>query len=384
MKRPMVLLMFLALLCALAACGGNPAAREIPHTPENSQSMEEIPDTPPGTGQPIPSQSSGAGEDSKILIAYFTWADNTVVEDPDNVDVDATTSASVLVPGNAAKLAAWIQQEVGGDLHSIVVEEPYSSDYDACLDRAADEKAANARPALASHVDHMEDYDIVFLGFPNWWYTLPMPVLTFVEEYDWSGKTVVPFVTHGTGGLSGTIRDLTAALPDDVTLLEPIGVYRPEVNDAQGTVQEWIAGLELELPQGDELPLQEDEDVTEHARRIRFSLEEGAEIIVRLNDNPAADALYGMLPQELSFEDFNSTEKIAYLAEAIPSDGAPDQCDPDVGSLCYYIPWGNLCFFYRDFRPSASLIPLGQVESGTEFLEQLDRAGNVAAETVEE
>ena len=126
-------------------------------------------------------------------------------------------------------------------------EEPYSSDYDECLDRAADEKADNARPALASHVDNIEDYDIVFLGFPNWWYTLPMPVLTFVEEYDWSGKTVAPFVTHGTGGLSGTIRDLTAALPEDVTILEPIGVYRPEVDDSQTAVQAWIAGLDLEV-----------------------------------------------------------------------------------------------------------------------------------------
>ena len=122
----------------------------------------------------------------------------------------------------------------------------------------------------------------------------------------------------------------------------------------------------------------------ENTRRIRFSLDDGTEIIVRLNDNPAAEALYEMLPLELSFEDFNSTEKIAYLTEEIPSDGSPDQCDPDIGSLCYYIPWGNLCFFYQDFRPSTSLIPLGQVESGTEFLERLDQAEIVAADTIEE
>ena len=151
------------------------------------------------------------------------------------------------VVGNTQFIAQAIQQEVGGDLHSIVVEEPYSSDYDECLDRAADEKADNARPALASHVDNMEDYDIVFLGFPNWWYTLPMPVLTFVEEYDWSGKTVVPFVTHGTGGLSSTIQDLTAALPEDVTILEPIGVYRPDVDDSQPAVQEWIENLDIDV-----------------------------------------------------------------------------------------------------------------------------------------
>lgn len=247
MKRPVALLMLLALLCSLTACGGNPTTQSGSDVPESSQNTEEITDAPLDTDPPASSRSSGETRDNNILIAYFTWADNTVVEDPSSVDVDATTSASVLAPGNAAKLASWIQQEVGGDLHSIVVEEPYSSDYDECLDRAADEKAENARPALASHVDNMEDYDIVFLGFPNWWYTLPMPVLTFVEEYDWSGKTVVPFVTHGTGGLSSTIRDLTVALPEDVTILDPIGVYRPEVDDSQPAVQEWIAGLDLEV-----------------------------------------------------------------------------------------------------------------------------------------
>jgi len=381
MKRPVALLVLLTLLCSLTACGGNPTSQSISDVPESSQNAEEIPDTPLNTDPPTVSQSSGETGNSNILIAYFTWADNTVVEDPSSVDVDATTSASVLAPGNTAKLASWIQQEVGSDLHSIVVEEPYSSDYDQCLDRAADEKAENARPALASHVDNMEDYDIVFLGFPNWWYTLPVPVLTFVEEYDWSGKTVVPFVTHGTGGLSSTIRDLTAALPEDVTILEPIGVYRPEVDASQSAVQEWIAGLDLELPQGGNGQTQKEETNTmESTRRIRFSLDDGSEIIVQLNDNPAAEALYEMLPLELSFEDFNSTEKIAYLTEEIPSDGSPDQRDPDVGSLCYYIPWGNLCFFYRDFRPSSSLIPLGQVESGAGLLEGLDRTAAVMVE----
>lgn len=241
MKKPMTFLLALGMLISLAACGGTTSGQGSSTPPADSQTTEDA-----SEGSREQPQNTDENE-SNILIAYFTWADNTVVEDPSSVDVDATTSASVLAPGNAAKLASWIRQEVGGDLHSIVVEEPYSSDYDECLDRAADEKAENARPALASHVDHMEDYDIVFLGFPNWWYTLPMPVLTFVEEYDWSGKTVVPFVTHGTGGLSGTIRDLTAALPEDVTILEPIGVYRPEVDDSQTAVQAWIAGLDLEV-----------------------------------------------------------------------------------------------------------------------------------------
>ena len=245
MKKPMTFLLVLGMLLSMAACGKSQAGQSLSTPPvESRTAASPSEESPEQSEQP---QNTDENESSNILVAYFTWADNTVVADPSSVDVDAATSASVLAPGNAAKLASWIQQEVGGDLHSIVVEEPYSSDYDECLDRAADEKADNARPALASYVDNMEDYDIVFLGFPNWWYTLPMPVLTFVEEYDWSGKTVVPFVTHGTGGLSSTIRDLTVALPEDVTILDPIGVYRPEVDDSQPAVQAWIAGLDLEV-----------------------------------------------------------------------------------------------------------------------------------------
>ena len=251
MKRWVSLVLSALLLFSLAACGDGDASGTPPaESYENMTSQTPSGTNRPDQSEPVSSQEPAGQEEaegSHILIAYFTWADNTVVEDPSSVDVDATTSASVLAPGNAAKLAAWIQEAVGGDLHSIVVEEPYSSDYDECLDRAAEEKADNARPALTTHVENMEDYDIVFLGFPNWWYTLPMPVLTFVEEYDWSGKTVVPFVTHGTGGLSSTIRDLTAALPEDTTILEPIGVYRPEVDTSQGSVQDWLAGLDLEF-----------------------------------------------------------------------------------------------------------------------------------------
>lgn len=249
MKKWIAILLAAATLLTTAGCGGQTsqeptAASENPPATDSQQTANQ----PETASSPIIAPTATPEQEAPhILIAYFTWADNTVVEDPSAVDVDATTSASVLAPGNAAKIADWIQQEVGGDLFSIVVSEPYSSDYDECLDRAADEKAANARPVLVSHVDGMENYNIVFLGFPNWWYTLPMAILSFVEEYDFSGKTIVPFCTHGTGGLASTIRDLTAVLPDDVTILDPIGVYRPEVDASRPAVQEWVAGLDLEI-----------------------------------------------------------------------------------------------------------------------------------------
>ena len=117
------------------------------------------------------------------------------------------------------------------------------------------------------------------------------------------------------------------------------------------------------------------------AKRIRFLVGED-EIVVRLEDNPAAESLYEMLPMELNFEDYNNTEKIAYSDETLTTDGAPDHCTPQRGDLCFYAPWGNLCFFYRDFRESPSLVPLGTVESGMEYLESLNTVASVTAEAV--
>ena len=95
---------------------------------------------------------------------------------------------------------------------------------------------------------------------------------------------------------------------------------------------------------------------------------DGQEIIVVLYDTPTAAALWERLPMELSFSDYNGTEKIAYPPNALPTEGEPDGCDPDAGDLCLYAPWGNLCIFYQDFRFSQSLIKLGHVESGMDIL----------------
>lgn len=223
-----------------------PEQNTAPQAPMQSQTPRPSQPTPTFTPTPTPTQSPQEPE-QKILIAYFTWADNTSVEDPSSVDptIDAPSSASILPPGDTARLAGWIQQEVGGDLHSILTEEPYSSDYDECLDRAIREHDGGTRPALSSSVSNMDDYDIVFLGYPNWWYSCPMAILTFIEENDLSGKTIIPFCAHGTGGLASSLRDIKAALPSDCTVLKEFDVYRADVRSAQSDVQAWLKDLDL-------------------------------------------------------------------------------------------------------------------------------------------
>lgn len=94
----------------------------------------------------------------------------------------------------------------------------------------------------------------------------------------------------------------------------------------------------------------------------------GQRFDVTLYDTPAANALYDMLPLELTFEDFNGIEKIAYMDNELPTDGEPQQFDPDVGDLCLYAPWGNLSIFYNDYSTSNGLISLGHIDSGIEII----------------
>ena len=186
-----------------------------------------------------------------------------------------------------------------------------------------------------------------------------MAIHSFIEEYDFAGKTVIPFVTHGTGGLASTIRDITAELPDS-EILEPIGVYRPEVDSSKPDVDAWLDSIGFEE--------KETEQVMENKERKLKIVVEDQEIGITLYDTPAANALYDMLPLELTFEDFNSVEKISYLEQSLTTEGEPDGCDPDTGDLCLYAPWGNLSIFYQDFRYSEGLVMLGHIDSGMDII----------------
>ena len=388
MKKWTAFLLSLCLLLGTAACGEQKNELLAVDTAYKAETAASS----PIASEPI--ETSEEQNENKILIAYFTWADNTTVTDEaaalqsalshyssigdrGNYDeADAISSASILAPGNTAKMAQWIHEYVGGDLFSITVTDQYPDNYDACMERAASEKAQNARPALSAQVNDFDSYDVIFLGLPNWWYTAPMAVLSFLESYDFSGKTVIPFCAHGTGGLSATVRDITRDLPDSVQVLEPLGIYRAEINQAQPIVANWLLSLGFQAKEVDSR-------METSERKLKLTVD-GREIVIELYDTPAANALYEMLPLELSFEDFNNIEKISYLQDALPTEGEPDGCDPDVGDFCLYAPWGNLSVFYQDFRYSDDLILLGHVDSGMELLAGQNEDFSVTLESVEE
>lgn len=218
MKKLLSILFALALVFSLAACSGESAA---PDTNSVAEQQTEAPSPSSGAvASPAASETAAEPEAGGILIAYFLWS------------------------GNTEQLAQIIQEETGGDLFEIAPGTPYTDNYDELLDIAQQEQAEGARPELANQVENWETYDVVFIGYPNWWSDAPMAVYTFLESYDFEGKTLIPFNTSSSGGFGRSLSGLEESAPG-ATILEGLAVTEGQLVDAQGEVSEWLTGLNL-------------------------------------------------------------------------------------------------------------------------------------------
>ena len=190
-------------------------------------------------------ESSEAAAQSSLLVAYFSYAENAALPD----DVDASASASIqpwnsALTGNTGVVADMIAQATGADLFSIRTVEQYPDTYDATIDQGQQEQSEGARPELATHLENLDSYDTIFLGFPNWWGDMPMAVYTFLDEVDLSGKTVIPFVTSGGSGFSNTISTIQEMEPQ-ATVQEGLSIGASSATGAQQQVESWLSELGL-------------------------------------------------------------------------------------------------------------------------------------------
>ncbi|WP_373154788.1 flavodoxin [Clostridium sp. AUH-JLR23] len=179
----------------------------------------------------------------KILIAYFSRVGNT--DFPENTD--ASSSASVIVEdqqliGNTEYMADVIVEQTGGDKFLIQTETPYPADYDTLVDQQQGERDQNSRPVLSSHVENFNEYDVIYLGFPNWWYGMPMPLYSFLEEYDFSDKTIIPFNTSGGSGFSDAVEEIKELCPQ-AKVLEGLTIHGDQVQDAKDEIVSWIDSI---------------------------------------------------------------------------------------------------------------------------------------------
>lgn len=222
MKKFALIILSAAMLISLAACSGN-----------GQSGGSNTTDTD------FPSISIN---EENVLIAYFS------VPETDGVDTVAGASRIVVdgeVLGNNQYVAQLIQQEIGGFLFRIETVQEYPGSHDDLLEFAYNEKSDNARPELATHIENFDKYDVIFLGYPNWNSDLPMPLYTFLEEYDFSSKTIIPFTVHGGSGFSRTIRTIQELQPSATVIEDGLSISRNSVSDAQSDVADWVAGLNI-------------------------------------------------------------------------------------------------------------------------------------------
>lgn len=141
--------------------------------------------------------------------------------------------------GNTRAIARQIHQKVGGDLVDLELVKPYSTNYKTCLDEAQKDQRIDARPALKTKIANMAEYDTVFIGYPNWWATIPMPIATLLDEYDFSGKTILPFCSHGGGRLGQSVTDI-AKLAPGARVKEALSVHYGGGSSLSGDIDAWL------------------------------------------------------------------------------------------------------------------------------------------------
>ena len=149
------------------------------------------------------------------------------------------------VLGNTEYMASIIQDTIGGDLFQIETVQQYPLDHDPLVDQAAEEQDAESRPELSAHLDNLEQYDTIILGYPNWWGDMPMAVYSFLEEYDFSGKTIIPYCPHGGSGFSGTVDTIAELQPNATVSDEGLAISRNDVADSASDVAAWAESLPI-------------------------------------------------------------------------------------------------------------------------------------------
>ena len=173
-----------------------------------------------------------------ILTVYFSVAENSVVDVASSASVTQWNGNAV---GTISVLANMIHDHVGGELYSIDTSVEYP--VDTLIDYAADEQEKNVRPKLINHIENFDQYDTIFIGYPTWWYDLPMVMYSFFDEYDFSGRTIILFNTHNGSRFSGTIQTIEQLEPNATVIENGFTVNERNAANSQSDIDKWLTEL---------------------------------------------------------------------------------------------------------------------------------------------
>ena len=217
MKKLFSLLVVLALLFTFAACSNNASHEDSSSVQQQSNMQNTVPDEEAGEANDA---STPTETGSKSLVVYFSWS------------------------GNTENVAKSIQSQTDSDIFEIIPATPYSDDYDTVLDSAQEEQQNNARPAISGSIENIENYDVIYVGFPNWWGDMPMILYTFFDTYDLSDKTVALFCTSGGSGLSNTVNEVKTLEPN-ATVTDGLHIRDNAADNPESAVGEWLNDIGL-------------------------------------------------------------------------------------------------------------------------------------------
>lgn len=229
MRKIFAIILVCIMLFALAACGNADSS------PEESPVSETNASEAPAAEEETSAEESASEETTEVisesetenteaaateLVVYFSWS------------------------GNTEAVAAEIQNQTGADSFRIVPVEPYTDDYDTLLDIAQEEQRNDVRPEISGSIENFDSYEVIYLGFPNWWGDMPMILYSFLDDYDLSGKTIVPFVTSGGSGFSNTISTIETMEPD-ANVLEGLSLGSSQAANPGSAVTDWLDKIGL-------------------------------------------------------------------------------------------------------------------------------------------
>lgn len=212
MKKICTMILFFTLLLPFAACSNTKTNEELSSSTKQSYERSDTDDEELNNSI---GPSAKMETDLESLVVYFSWS------------------------GNTEKVAKSIQNQTDSDIFEIVPATPYSNDYDAVVDLAQEEQRTQARPAILGSIENIEQYDVVFVGFPNWWGDMPMILYTFFDTYDLSGKTIAVFCTSGGSGLSNTVNEVKTLEPD-ANITEGLHIRDHFADDPESEVSNWL------------------------------------------------------------------------------------------------------------------------------------------------
>lgn len=314
--------------------------------------------------QPAPNPEPNPGT-SNILIAYFSRVGNT--EYPDHID--ATTSASVVVDqaqqyGTTEYVARIIQQKAGGDLHRIETKEAYSTDFDEVVDQNHKEMQNGVLPELKESSLDISAYDTVFIGYPVWATDAPQAVLSFLKEYDLSGKKVIPFCTHDGYGAGSSYRTIANACPQ-ASVLDGIAIEAKNVSAAENSITDWLASIDIQKTEAKETAIK----IT-----IGSTVLDGV-----IYDTALAQEFKNRFPLTVSMGRYGGREYYGGI-DFTPANSGNGQLNFENGDITYCRTNNTMAIFYAQTeRPNLTMevIPIGKVTSDLSVFDTLGSSEDI-------